>query len=158
MIVRDGTRGDDHLGPVGAQDVTLLLAHLIGHSEDAAVALDGRGDREAHPSVAAGGFDDGAPRLEQSARLGILQHAQGRTILDRLPRIEKLDLGQDQARHSLSDPVQLNQRCMTDRLQQVFRVLHGFLQAPLGPRGNAFVPVMTSIPVDRRVLNEAIFL
>jgi hypothetical protein len=44
-IMIDSSRRDHDLGAVGAQSSDLLLTHLVGHDEDAAVALLGRGDR-----------------------------------------------------------------------------------------------------------------
>src|SRR3712207_9308529 len=60
-----GRRRDHDLGAVGAQDRDLLLAHLVRHREDAAVALDRRRDRETHAGVARGG-DRKSTRLNSS--------------------------------------------------------------------------------------------
>ena len=49
----DVGRADDHLGAERAQRIDLLLRLLVGRREDALVALDDRGDGEAHAGVAA---------------------------------------------------------------------------------------------------------
>ena len=51
-VVLDRGRRDHDLGAVGAQERDLLLAHLVRHDEDAAVALDRGRDGEADAGVA----------------------------------------------------------------------------------------------------------
>ena len=57
-VVVDRGRRDHDLGAVRAQHRDLLLAHLVGHDEDAAVALARRRDREPDAGVARGRLDD----------------------------------------------------------------------------------------------------
>ena len=52
VIMIDFGRSHNHLRAKSAKRVDLLLAHLVGHREDAAVALDRRGQGEAHSGVA----------------------------------------------------------------------------------------------------------
>ena len=59
-VGRDLGRRDDDLGAVGAQQVDLLLRHLVRHDRDDAVALQPRGDGEAGAGVARGRLDDRA--------------------------------------------------------------------------------------------------
>ena len=95
-VVRlDVGRADDHLGAERAQGVDLLPRHLVGHDEDAAVALLGGGHGEAEAGVAAGRLDDGAAGLELALALGGLDHRQRDPVLDRAARIEVLELGQE---------------------------------------------------------------
>ena len=61
-------RADDDLGPVAAQERALLLRDLVGHDEDAAVALDRGRDRQADPRAAARGLDDRAPGPQLPSR------------------------------------------------------------------------------------------
>ena len=53
MIGRHRGRRDHHLGPERLEQAHLLLRHLVGHREDAAVALERRRDREPDAGVAA---------------------------------------------------------------------------------------------------------
>ena len=60
MVGRHRGRRDHHFGPEGLEQAHLLLGHLVGHREDAAVTLERGGDRETHAGVARGALDDGA--------------------------------------------------------------------------------------------------
>src|SRR5919108_588406 len=77
---------------VGAQEGDLLLAHLVGHDEDAAVALDRRADREADAGVPGGGLDDRAARPELPLALRGLDHRQADPIPDGAAGIQVLEL------------------------------------------------------------------
>src|SRR5581483_2262325 len=52
VLGRDSRRTDDDLRSVRAQQTDLLLAHLVGHDEDAPVAAAGGDDGETHARVA----------------------------------------------------------------------------------------------------------
>ena len=64
----DVGRADDDLGAERLQRVDLLLRLLVGRREDALVALDDGGDREAHAGVAGRAFDDRAAGLAAGRR------------------------------------------------------------------------------------------
>ena len=89
---RDRGRGDHDLGAVGAQQRDLLLAHLVGHREDAPVALDRGGDRQADAGVARGRFDDRPAGLELAGSLGRLDHPEADPVLHAAAGIEHLEL------------------------------------------------------------------
>src|SRR5262249_10783438 len=72
----DGGGAHHHAGAVGAEGGHLLLRHLVGHDEDALVALDRGHGRQRRPGVAAGRLDDGAAGLEPG-RLRVLDHVEG---------------------------------------------------------------------------------
>ena len=91
----DVGRTDDHFGAERLERVDLFLRLLVGRREDALVALDDGGNREPHAGVAGGAFDDGAARLQQPAALGVLDHLDRHAVLDRVARIERLELGED---------------------------------------------------------------
>ena len=89
--------GAEHdLRAVGAQQRLLLGRLLVGHDEDAAVALERGRDGQAVAGVAARRLDDGAARLEQPGPLGGLDHGQPDAVLDRAAGVEHLELGQDE--------------------------------------------------------------
>ena len=93
---RDVGRAQHDLRAVGPQQGLLLGRLLVGHHEDAAIALERGGDRQAVAGVAAGRLDDRAAGLEQARPLGRLDHRQPDPVLDRAARVEHLQLGQDQ--------------------------------------------------------------
>ena len=94
-VVVDGRRRDHDLGAVRAQHRDLLLAHLVGHDEDAAVALACRRDGEADAGVAGGRLDDRPARLQLPLALGLLDHREADPVLDRAAGVEVLELGED---------------------------------------------------------------
>ena len=94
-VGRHGGRSDDDLGAVGAQQVDLLLAHLVRHHGDHAIALESRGDREARARVAGGRLDDRAAGPQLPLALGRLDHRDRRAVLDRAARVQVLDLGDE---------------------------------------------------------------
>ena len=61
---RHRRRAHDDLGAERAQQVSLLLALLVGHRADDAVALDRRGHRETDAGIAARRLDDRAARFQ----------------------------------------------------------------------------------------------
>ena len=92
----DVGRAQDDLGAVRAQELLLLGGLLVGHHEDAAVALERGRDGQAVAGVAGGRLDDRAARLEQAGALGRLDHRQADAVLDRAARVEHLELGQEE--------------------------------------------------------------
>ena len=95
----DVGRADDDLGAERPQRVGLLRRLLVGRREDAAVALDHRGDRQPHAGIAGRAFDDRAAGLERAALLGVLDHLHRHAVLDRVAGVGRLDLGVDRALH-----------------------------------------------------------
>ena len=102
-VGRDVGRRHHDLGAVGAQQVDLLLRHLVRHHRDHAVALQARGDREAGAGVARGRLDDRAAGLQPPVLLGRLDQADRDAVLDRAARVEELELGDDLRRQPGAD-------------------------------------------------------
>ncbi len=94
-VVVDGGRRDHDLRAVRAQHRDLLLAHLVRHHEDAAVALPGCRDREADAGVAGGRLDDRSARLQLPVALGGLDHREADPVLHRAAGVEELELRED---------------------------------------------------------------
>ena len=108
---------DDDLGAVGAQEVDLLLRHLVRHDRDHAVALQARGDREAGAGVAGGRLDDRAAGLQPPVSLGGLDEPHRDAVLDRAARIEVLELGDQLRLDAGADAAEAHQRRVADRVE-----------------------------------------
>ena len=108
---------DHHLGAVRAQEVDLLLAHLVRHHRDHAVALQARGDGEPGAGVPARRLDDRAARPQPPVPLRRLHEPDRDTVLDRATGIERLELGHDLRRQPRADPAQPDQRRLTDGVE-----------------------------------------
>ena len=113
----DGRRRDHDLGAVRAEHRDLLLAHLVGHDEDAAVALAGRRDGEADAGVARGRLDDRPAGLELPLALGLLDHREADPVLDRAARVEVLELGEDPGVARRGEPVEPHDRRAADEVE-----------------------------------------
>jgi hypothetical protein len=90
--VLDRGRRDHDLSAVRAEERDLLLAHLVRHHEDAAIALDRRADREADAGVAGGRLDDRAAGPELALAFGRLDHRQPDPVLHRAAGVQVLEL------------------------------------------------------------------
>ena len=92
MLGRDRRGAHDDLGAVRLEHVALVLAHLVGAHEDAAVALLLRHHGQADPGVARRRLDDRAARLQLAGGFGRLDHPGRDPVLHRAARVEVLDL------------------------------------------------------------------
>ncbi len=95
-----GRRADD-LGAEALQQVDLLGRHLLGQRDDAPVALDGGGQRQANACVAAGRLDERVSGLDAARRLGVLHHAHGNAVLHRAASVEVFQLAHNVALDAL---------------------------------------------------------
>ena len=77
--------------------VDLLAAHLVGHDEQRAVALERADEREREAGVAGGGLDDRAAGRQPPVALGGLDHRQRDAVLDRAARVLALELDEQLA-------------------------------------------------------------
>ncbi len=108
-----GRGGDDLRAPHGEQ-VAPFLGGVLRHDADDAVALElGRhGERDA--GVAAGRLQDGAARGEPAVLLGLLDHVQGRAVLDGAGGVAVLQLRPDPHRVRGREPREPDQRGVPD--------------------------------------------
>ena len=118
MLGGHGGGADDDLGAVGPQQGDLLLAHLVGHHEDAAVATPGRHYGQAHPRVPRRRLHDGPALAELTRGLGPGHHGQGRTVLHAAPGVELLQLAQEVAGELAPDAVEAHQRGVPHQVEQ----------------------------------------
>jgi hypothetical protein len=114
---RDRVGADHDLGAVGAQKRDLLLAHLVGHDEDAAVALERRRDRKADAGIAGGRLDDRAARLQLPAALGLLDQLDADPVLDGAAGAHVLELGEDRRRALGNDALKPRERRVADEVE-----------------------------------------
>ena len=126
---RDVRGAQDDFRAIRTQQGLLLDRLLVGHHEDAAIALEGGRDGQAVAGVAARRLDDRAARLEQALALGRFDHRQPDAVLDRPARVEHLHLRQ-QERLSIDgaevagDPADPDERRVADQIQDGLGVLH----------------------------------
>ncbi len=117
-VVVDRGRRDHDLGAVRAQHRDLLLAHLVRHHEDAAVALARRRDREPDAGVAGGRLDDRAAGLQLPLALGRLDHREPDPVLHRAARIQVLELGEDPCAARWRQLLEPHDRRRADQVEQ----------------------------------------
>jgi hypothetical protein len=106
----DGRRADHDLGAEGAQEVDLLLAHLVGHDEHASVAAVDRRHDEPDAGVAARGLDDRAAWPQAAVTLGGLDHRQPDAILHAPTGVQRLHLGEQGRGHAGREALQAHER------------------------------------------------
>ena len=117
MIRRDGGRRDDHFRTERLEQSHLFLRHLVGHREDALVALERRGDREPDTGVAARPFHDRSAGLELSFALRLLDDRHADAVLHRAAGIEELRLAVHRRANAARDAVEANERRPADRVE-----------------------------------------
>jgi hypothetical protein len=115
--VLDGGRRDDHLGAVRAEHRDLLLAHLVGHDEDAPVALVRRCDREADAGVPRGRLDDRPAGPQPAVPLGGLDQREADAVLHGSARIEVLELRENRRAGLAAERLEADDRGVADEVE-----------------------------------------
>ena len=134
--------GADHdLRSVGAQEGDLLLAHLVGHHEDALVSADRGGDRQPVPRVARRGLHDRAARLEETGPFGGLDHPDADPILHGAARVQHLQLREDGRPDASGDRVQPYEWRVAHRVQERVEHFHPH-PLPAGPLPGHPAPIV----------------
>src|SRR5262249_62110239 len=85
----------DDLRAVEAQQSAALLGHVVGHHAGQRVALELCDERERDPRVSARRLEQFAGGLELAPLLGVLDHCQRDSILDRAGRVLALQLREE---------------------------------------------------------------
>ena len=124
IVGSDGDRANHDLGAIGPQQVDLLGGDLVGHDEDTLVPALGCHDREADTGVARCRFDDRAAGFEQAFALGVVDHADRRTILRRPTGVGHLGFDDDLAGLVLGHLLQVDQRRVADQVKNRVVNLH----------------------------------
>lgn len=71
----------------------LFFGHLLGHDNDAFVALDSASQSQTNTSVSRSGLDDVVAWFQVASLLGLLNHSHSDTVLDTATSVQVLALG-----------------------------------------------------------------
>ncbi len=112
----DGGRRDHDLGAVRAEHRDLLLAHLVGHHEDAAVTLERGRHRKADTRVARRRLDNSPAGQQLAVALRGLDHRHADAVLHRPARVQVLELGDQLAGNVARQSIETNDRGRADEL------------------------------------------
>ena len=127
VIVRIGVGQRRHLDQFGAaqpQHVLLFLALRFRNHDQRAVTARAGDDRKADAGIAGGRFHHQPAGLEFAALLGLEDHPLAGAVLHRLAGIHELGLAEDGAAGQLGSPLQLDQRGVADRFDDVVVDVH----------------------------------
>ncbi len=113
----DRGRRDHDLGAVRAQHRDLLLAHLVRHDEDAAVAAERSRDRETDARVARRRLDDRPARPQASVLLGRLDHREPDAVLHGAAGVQVLELREELAGNVALETLEPHDRRVPDELE-----------------------------------------
>ncbi len=75
-------RHQDDLGTEGLHHAAAFHAHMLGHDQDHAIALDSRGHGQRDPGIATGRLNQGIARRDLTTPLGMGNHAERGPVLD----------------------------------------------------------------------------
>ena len=127
IIVRIGVgqrRHFDQLGAAQPQHVLLFLALGFRDHDQRAVAARAGDDRKADPGIAGGAFHHEAAGLEVAALLGLQDHPFAGAVLHRLAGIHELGLAENGAAGRFGSALQLDERRVADRFDDVVVDVH----------------------------------
>ena len=109
----------DQFGAAQPQHVLLFLALRLRNDDQGPVAARARHDRKADAGIAGGRFHHEAAGLEIAALLGFQDHPFAGAVLDRLAGIHELGLAENGAAGRFGGVLQLDQRRVADRFDDV---------------------------------------
>jgi hypothetical protein len=113
-------RSADHGGAEAAHQDALLLSESFGHEENDFVTAVDTDQGEAYAGVSGGRFEDGGPGLEDSALLGVEDHAQSGPVFDTASGVEELKLGVDIGGVFRNDAVEVQHGGEPHQLRHIF--------------------------------------
>ncbi len=119
MVRRHRGRRHDHFSAVCLEQPHLLLGHLVGHGEDATVALERGRHGQPDTGIAAGALDYGAAGLELSRSLGGLDDGEADAVLHRTTGIGVLGLAVHRGADAGPDSRKPDQRGPADGVEDV---------------------------------------
>ena len=113
-----GPGGQHQFGPISFHQLAALHTHTIRHNNDNTITASRRHRSQTNSGIAGGGLNDDRLRGKHAFLLGILNHGQGNTILDRTRRIKIFQLGQNTGFQAIFflEMGQFQQRSMTNEL------------------------------------------
>ena len=100
---------------------TLMVSGMVSTQ----LVATGRGhQRQGDAGVAARRLENDRVRLDQTRLLGRVDHRDPDAVLDTVCRVEELQLGDDVGDRTFGDPVEPDQRGVTDQFRDVLRDAH----------------------------------
>ena len=109
----------DDLGAVHLQQLRALGRDVLGHDDLQRVALARADHRQRDAGVAGGRLEDRLARADQALLLGVLDQRARDAVLDRARRVARLELGPDADAGLGRQALELDQRRVADRLDDV---------------------------------------
>ena len=118
MALADIGAGDHDLRPHGLEIRDLLAAHLVGNHEDQTIALLLRRQCQAQAGIARRALDQHRTGLEIAAALGLLDHDQTDSVLDRTARVLAFELDEQLAGAGI-EVIDSNDRRVANQFEHV---------------------------------------
>ena len=109
----------DDLGAIHPQQLGALGSDVVGHHDLQRVALARADHRERDPGVARGRLEDRLTGPDQALLLGVLDQRPRDAVLDGARRVARLELGPEPHAGLRGEALELDQRRMPDRLDDV---------------------------------------
>ena len=109
----------DDLGAVHLQQLRALGRDVVGHDDLERVALARADHRERDAGVAGRRLEDRLAGRDRAALLGVLDQRPRDAVLDRAGRVVRLELGPDADARLGREPLELDERRVADRLDDV---------------------------------------
>mmetsp|Transcript_2906 Transcript_2906/g.5364 ORF Transcript_2906/g.5364 Transcript_2906/m.5364 type:complete len:409 (+) Transcript_2906:152-1378(+) len=137
-----GSGREFDIGTKGLEEDTTFHGHGFRHGEDEFVSLGGGHHGKADAGVAGGGFhEDGFARGDVTASFGLVDHAEGDAILDRVGRVGGFELGDDFGAAFGGDLGDFDEGGATNEFEDVFGNFRSGCCVKLGgcPAGRAMV-------------------
>ena len=113
------TRRVDDLRAVHVEQLGALLRDVVGHHHLQRIALSPADHRQRDARVPGGGLEDRLPGTDQALLLGTLDHRPCHAVLDRAGRVVALELRVDPDAGLGGHALQLDERRVPDRLDDV---------------------------------------
>jgi len=125
-VGRHGRWRDHYFGAISLKHGALVFAHLVRHHEDALVALLLGHQRQPYTGIARRRLNDGAAGQQCAGPFGLFDHFHRDTVLDGAARIDVFQFDQDRGFDAFRHVVELDERRVSDEVQDGLRVLHRY--------------------------------
>ncbi|MNT29199.1 hypothetical protein D3C72_1649290 [compost metagenome] len=109
--------GQDQFRTIGAQQLATLATHRLRHGNHQLVTTRRTYHGQPDTSITRCRLHNNRLRPDLAGLLRRINHRYGDTVLDAVPRIEELQLGNHRRPHTLGDPIEAHQRSIADQLR-----------------------------------------